>query len=78
MAYKKLKKDLGERQTLVYETLKVLKEANNLMVAKAAKMPINAVTPRMLELRDMGYVTESYRDKCPFTKRSTIYWRCRK
>lgn len=74
-SYVSIKPGLGERQRQVLEALKVLGEANNLMIAKKLGLPINMVTPRVFELRKMGAIVESYRDFCPYTKHMTIFWR---
>lgn len=73
-AYEKIKRELGRRQDAVINTLKIMGEANNLMIAKKMNLPINSITPRVLELRKMGFIKESYRDRCPITKRLTIFW----
>ena len=60
---------------IIYNTLRAMGEANNLMIARRLNWPINRVTPRMNELVKAGYVEESYRDKCPYTGKTTIFWR---
>lgn len=76
-AYKSIKKELGKRQQQVLEVIHYYGEANNLMISKKLGIPINSITPRVNELRKMGMVIEAYKDKCPYTKRVSIYWRKR-
>lgn len=67
--------ELGRRQMEVYKVLLDSGEMNNLMIAKKLNLPINSITPRVLELRKMDLVEEAYKDSCPFTGRYTIFWR---
>ncbi len=73
-SYNKLT-DLNLRQKEVLDALKQLGEANNLMISKKVELPINMVTPRVFELRGKGLIEESYKDKCPVTKKTTIFWK---
>jgi hypothetical protein len=75
LAYSQIQPELGDRQRLVLEALRGLKEANNLLVAQRLGLPINQVTPRMLELRNLGVVEQAYTSFCPITKRLTKFWR---
>ena len=72
-AFEEIKPELGERQLSVYNALNG--EMNNSMIARTLNIPINTVTPRVKELRNMGLVIESKRDECPITHRTTIFWR---
>lgn len=76
LAYEEIIKDLGKRQLQVYNTLKKLKSATNTMISKELGLPINSITPRTKELRDQKLVGVSKVDKCPITKRTSIFWRC--
>lgn len=76
-AYKELK-DLGERQKQVYNAIKTLQYCTNTMIAKVLKLPINSITPRTKELREMSFVIESHKSWCPITKRKAIYWKINK
>lgn len=77
-AYYDISAELGERQMQVYLALRSLGEANNLMLSRKLSLPINSITPRIIELRKLGMVKESYKDSCPITGRRTIFWRCAK
>ena len=76
-AYADVLETLGERQTQVYRALKDLRSANNLMIAERMCLPINSVTPRIKELRDLGVVRAHHKAYCPKTQRLTIFWKPR-
>ena len=76
LAYQDIQESLGERQKQVYTMLKDLGSANNLILAKKLGIPINSITPRMLELRNLGLVIKDSMRVCPITKRITWFWRC--
>jgi hypothetical protein len=75
MAYEEVKVDLGDRQRAVYEALEVLKEADNLSIARYLNLPINSVTPRTLELRKKKLVGVAKTDLSPVTNRKVIFWK---
>jgi predicted ArsR family transcriptional regulator len=66
---------LGRRQYQVLENLRYLKEATNTEVSVEARLPINQVTPRMLELRKSGLVVQASQRKCGITGRTAKTWR---
>ena len=74
-AWNNLQLGIGQRQMQVYLAIKDMREATNAMLSKRLQLPINCITPRTLELRHLGMVVESYRDKCPITGRSAIFWK---
>jgi len=74
-AYEEIKKNLGERQRQIYEKLKELGFATNTMLSKALGLPINSITPRVFELRQLKLVGVSHIDKCPITGRRAIFWK---
>lgn len=76
-AYKQISEDLKGRQLEVYKALKFLETANNTSLALYLRWPINRITPRIKELRDLGLVKQDSIRKCPYTKKNTIYWRVR-
>lgn len=65
---------LGQRQRTVYELLAKNKPMSNKEIAEILHWPINTITPRVKELRDMGLVVEYGVQKCPKTGRSEILW----
>jgi hypothetical protein len=48
--------DLGKNQLIVYNALKILREATMKEVGRYLAWEINCVTPRMKELSDMGMI----------------------
>jgi hypothetical protein len=74
-AFETIKKELGPRQKIVYEAIKSMGEANNLMISKHLGLPINVITPRVLEIRGKKLVGVSKIDKCPYTRRNSIWWK---
>ena len=76
-AFEEIKEDLQGKRLEVYNALKQLKTANNTTIALFLRWPINRVTPRIKELREMRYVIESHKGLCPYTKKNTIYWVCK-
>jgi len=75
-AYYEIIDSLGHKQKMVYEALIILKSATNLMIAKYLNKPINTITPRCFELRQLKLVGVDKQEVDPNTKRKAIYWRC--
>jgi len=78
MAYSEIKMELGERQEEVYNLIKSLGSVNNMIIARRLALPINSVTPRVYELRELGLVEKDCMRACPISKRITWFWRIRK
>jgi hypothetical protein len=75
-SYKEILEDLGDRQLAVFQTLRQIQPANNLMISQACNVPLSSVCGRMNELRnDLKLVTFSHKDKCPITNKNTNYWK---
>jgi predicted HTH transcriptional regulator len=74
LAYVDIQPELSERQKQVYEALKGLGEANNLMIAQTSGLNINVVTPRINEMVKMEVVKSVGKRKCHFTNRLTYWW----
>lgn len=66
--------DLGERQAAVHSAIRVLGAACNQKIANYLGIPVNQVTGRVFELRDMGLVREAYRGIWIPTGRKVIWW----
>tara|TARA_Y100000310_G_C20438301_1_gene694794 strand:+ start:45 stop:338 length:294 start_codon:yes stop_codon:yes gene_type:complete len=66
--------ELNRRQTQVLENLRYLRSATNLEVATEARLPINQVTPRMLELRKAGLVVAGGKRPCKITGNTAYVW----
>jgi len=58
LAYGDALEHINNRQRQCLLALDRLGEANNLMVSRESGLPINAVTPRMGELRKKGLIKE--------------------
>ena len=66
---------LNEKQTQVYVALQMASRAcNNQEISEYLGWPINSVTPRVQELRELGKVEEAFRAVYPKTNRKVIYW----
>lgn len=65
---------LGPRQKAVYDALEAHGPLTNLEMAYQLHWPINTVTPRCKELRDLGLVKEWGVRKCRQTGRMVIAW----
>jgi hypothetical protein len=55
-AYEEVKKELGNKQNIVYQKLLFNQPASNKQLAEQLNWKINSVTPRILELRRLGKV----------------------
>ena len=58
LSYEEILPSLGKRQALVYSCIERLGSITNLQISRNLKLPINSVTPRVLELRKKGLVIE--------------------
>jgi len=76
MAYYEILPKINKKQSLVYGALKLLGSATNQQISNFLKIPINCVTPRILELRKYGFVEED-RIVINQNNRSSISWRIR-
>jgi predicted transcriptional regulator len=73
-AYREAKEHLGEKQRRVYDLLSEhYGPMCNQEIANHLHWPINCVTPRVKELRDMGYVKENGKSYGP-SGRLVIFW----
>ena len=70
-------KTLGLLQRKVYAVIREVGSISNTMISNYTGIPINIVTPRVNELRKMGYVVEDRKDFCAITGKRVIYWRVR-
>lgn len=73
LAFAEVLENLGERQVQVLKAIDQIEPCNNLMISEHLNLPINSVTPRVYELKNMGLVKEFKVDKCPYTGRTTIF-----
>lgn len=66
--------NLGNRQKVVLEALKERENFTNQELADFLGFPINTVTPRVKELRDLGLVRKFTTRPCKSTGRTAIAW----
>ena len=74
-AYKVLTPELGDRQKQVYDMLKVYPGSSNHDISRILGIPINCITPRVLEFRSKGLVICSGSKKDETTKRRVNKWK---
>ena len=77
-AFESIQPDLGDKQWAVYRTIKKLQPCDNSMIAEYLKTPINSITPRTKELRDLKLVTFCDYGINRHTKRKVILWKTTK
>ena len=61
-AYLSIKRELGNKQQIIFDSLKFIGPATNENMALRLNWPINRVTPRMGELRKLGMVKQMYEE----------------
>lgn len=75
MSYRALKReDLGDRQRIVYETIDAHPDRCNRELGELLDWPINTVTPRVKELREMGAVMQCGTKHDIATNRNVMTW----
>jgi predicted transcriptional regulator len=74
LAYAEVLENLNERQIQVLKAIDKIEPCNNLMISKYLNLPINSITPRTNELFKKRLIKENKKDKCPITKRTTIFY----
>lgn len=72
-AYETVKPTLNKRQQLVLDYIKENHPCCNLDIAEGMLIPINAITPRVLELRGKGLIVEAFKDVSS-SGRKAIFW----
>jgi len=60
IAYLQLQPELSTRQEQIYKTLQKIGVATNKDLSNNTGLPINSITPRILELRKKGLVKAEY------------------
>ena len=68
--------ELNYRQKQIFDAIDKYKSVSNLDISRLLQLPINSVTPRVLELRNKGLVVcDGYKiDR--ITERRMKTWRC--
>jgi predicted ArsR family transcriptional regulator len=74
ISYYEILNKLGDRQKEVLLGLKHLGIANNLQISRYLGLPINSITPRMVELRKRGIVIYHHTSACPVTGRASRFF----
>jgi len=75
-AWDSIKDDLGHKQKAVYNTLKRIQPATDVMIADALHWPINTVTPRRGELCTKFKLVGVDHVGKNNLNRNVTYWRC--
>lgn len=73
-AYAEVRKKLNRRQADVLACIEEHGPINNRQIGERLHWPINAITPRVLELREKHRVESAYIDK-DVTGRRVNFWR---
>jgi DNA-binding Lrp family transcriptional regulator len=73
-AYNVISLELSERQNEVYEIIKEFGPISNAGISRKLSIPINSVTPRVYELREIGIVIRKGTAKDPYTSMTVIVW----
>ncbi len=75
LAYDDIKSELGNKQKAILDIIGYLGSCTNSEIARFSGITINRVTPRVLELRDKGFVILDCKKECPVTGRLAMAWR---
>jgi len=78
ITYVNILEKLSKRRMEVYSIIAHIGPCSNLQVSKCLNLPINCITGRVKELRDIGVVVEDKRAICPETKQMVSYWKVAK
>jgi len=76
-AYAQATQNLGAKQKEVLDCLRCFPDATNAEIAERLNWPVNRITPRILELREMGLVLEAGRRRCKVTGSTAHAWRAK-
>ena len=74
-AYHSIEDELNSRQYQIWGMLKHYRSLSNLEISRILGIPINCVTPRVKELRNMGLVVFSHKKKDRITGRNVMVWK---
>jgi hypothetical protein len=76
-AYQVASKNLGAKQKEVLDALRFFPDATNAEIAEHLKWPVNRITPRILELRNMELVFDAGRRGCKVTGSTAHAWKAK-
>lgn len=74
-AFEAVRQDLSERQRLVYHALDPDVDYSNTEISRLINLPINCITPRVLELRQKGLLKQHNVRLCKITGKEVMTWR---
>jgi len=74
-AFESIQPSLNVRQQQIYDTIKNYPSISNLSISRILGLPINCVTPRVKELRDLGLVVFNDVKKDRVTGRRCMCWK---
>lgn len=75
-AYDNIQPTLGNRQRQILKVLEQFPQGrSNLSISRILGVPINSVTPRIKELRDLGIVIFSHYERDRVTNRNCMCWK---
>ena len=73
-AYVSIVFDLSNKQQRVYQLIKRLQPCSNKQISEYSRLAINSITPRVLELRKKGIVSNQGTRICPVTGKREMLW----
>jgi hypothetical protein len=73
--HSEVKPTLGDRQEVVYDAMQHRESFTNSELAAFLNWPINTITPRVKELREIGLVELAGRRRCRVTGMEVNAWR---
>lgn len=73
-AYSVATQNLGAKQKQVLDALRYFPDATNAEIAAHLNWPVNRITPRCLELRNMGLILDAGKRTCKVTGSTAHAW----
>ena len=74
-AYLDIMPHLSKQQNLVYNIIKHYKGSSNLDISRVMRRPINSITPRVYELRELNLIEFSHKKRDRITGKSCRCWK---
>jgi len=75
LAFQEILPTLERRELEVLKAIKKIQPCNNLMISEKLNLPVNCITGRVYSLRKYGLIIFYRKEKCPYTSRTTIFWK---
>lgn len=76
-AYALASQHLGAKQKAVLDALRFFPDATNAELGQRLGWPVNRITPRILEIRNMGLAFDAGRRRCKVTGSMAHAWRAK-